>query len=75
MEEINDFLYELKKYAGQTHSLKETYEKLSEAEKRKVMDAAPNSLQSPEEIFQPVFEWLETMYTKVDIKEENEKVY
>jgi hypothetical protein len=74
MEALEDFLYELKKYAGQTHTLKETYEKLNEAEKRKVMDAAPDSLQTPEEVFQPVFTWLESMYKILDI-EEDEKVH
>jgi hypothetical protein len=70
MEELNDFLYELKNYAGQTHALKDKYEKLSEAEKKIVMDAAPDSLKSPDQYFQPVFKWLETMYETIDIREE-----
>ncbi|MFA1818731.1 hypothetical protein ACDX78_00790 [Virgibacillus oceani] len=70
MEELNDFLYELNKYAGQTHILKDKYEKLSEMEKKEVMDAAPDSLKSPDQSYQPVFEWLETMYEKMDIREE-----
>lgn len=72
MEALNDFLYELKKHAGQTHMLKDKYEKLSEAEKVKVMDAAPDSLEAPDEYFQPVFEWLEAMYETMDIREEEE---
>jgi len=73
MEELNDFLYELKKYAGQTHTLKDKYEKLSEMEKKTVMDAAPDDFKSPDQYFQPVFEWLETMYEEMDIKEEEAK--
>jgi hypothetical protein len=73
MEELNDFLYELKKYAGQTHTLKDKYEKLSEMEKKTVMDAAPDNLKSPDQFFQPVFEWLETMYEEMGIREEETK--
>ncbi|WP_164217888.1 hypothetical protein [Virgibacillus sp. YIM 98842] len=73
MEELNDFLYELKKYAGQTHTLKDKYEKLNEAEKKKVMDAAPDNLSAPDQFFQPVFEWLEAMYESMDVREEEMK--
>jgi len=73
MEELNDFLYELKKYAGQTHMLKEKYEKLNEAEKKKVMDAAPDNVRAPDQFFQPVFDWLEAMYESMDINEEETK--
>lgn len=61
MVELNAFMAELRGYAGQTHQLKDHFEKLSASEKKLVMDAAPDSLNSPEEIFHPVFRWLENL--------------
>ncbi|MFS0752005.1 hypothetical protein [Oceanobacillus sp. 1P07AA] len=57
--ELQDFIYELHKYAEQTHVLKDKFEKLSETEKQLVMNAAPDSLKTPNEYFHPVYEWLE----------------
>ncbi|UJL48227.1 hypothetical protein KFZ58_08005 [Virgibacillus sp. NKC19-16] len=67
--ELNAFMSELKGYAGQTHKLKDHYEKLSESEKKLVMDAAPERLDSPEEIFHPVFRWLENLQNELDVKD------
>ncbi|WP_249869934.1 hypothetical protein [Oceanobacillus saliphilus] len=58
---LQDFVYELHRYADQTHVLKDKFEKLSDTEKKLVMDAAPPGLSTPEEYFQPVYQWLETV--------------
>ncbi|WP_010649602.1 hypothetical protein [Oceanobacillus massiliensis] len=63
---LQDFVYELHRYAEQTHVLKDKYEKLSENEKILVMDAAPPSLKTPQEYFQPVYEWLESVNKRMD---------
>lgn len=63
---LQDFIYELHRYADQAHVLKDKYEKLSETEKALVMDAAPPSLRTPEEHFQPVYQWLETINNLVN---------
>ncbi|WP_240510203.1 hypothetical protein [Virgibacillus profundi] len=51
--------------------LKDHFEKLSESEKRLVMDAAPENLKSPKEHFHPVFLWLENLHEKLGIKNED----
>lgn len=66
MQELQDFIYELQRYADQTHVLKDKFEKLSEAEKEMVMNAAPPSLYSPQEYFQPVYQWLEAVHKRMD---------
>ncbi|WP_373895865.1 hypothetical protein ACUL41_11255 [Virgibacillus natechei] len=69
MMELNAFMSELRGYAEQTHKLKDHYEKLSESEKKLVMDTAPDHLDSPEEIFHPVFRWLENLQAELDVKD------
>ncbi|MEC5426034.1 hypothetical protein QGM71_21525 [Virgibacillus sp. C22-A2] len=69
MVELKDFIYELHRYANQTHTLKDKYEKLTESEKDMVMEAAPENLQSPDEVFHPVFQWLETMHNRFSVKD------
>jgi len=44
MQELQDFIYELYRYADQTHVLKDKYKKLSKAEKEMIRNAAPPSL-------------------------------
>ncbi|MBY7143793.1 hypothetical protein KFZ56_12200 [Virgibacillus sp. NKC19-3] len=68
--ELHAFMSELRGYAEQTHELKDHYEKLSETEKKLVMDAAPDHLDSPEEIFHPVFRWLQNLQNELDMKNE-----
>ncbi|CDO02401.1 multi-sensor signal transduction multi-kinase [Oceanobacillus picturae] len=70
MTELKNFLYELHRYADQTHTLKDAYEKLPEAEKQKVMKTAPASVRSPEEFFHPVFSWLESMHSEFEVENE-----
>ncbi|OZU90480.1 hypothetical protein CIL03_04860 [Virgibacillus indicus] len=70
MTELKEFIYELQRYANQTHILRDHYEKLSESEKKLVMEAAPESLKSPREHFQPVFTWLENVHDKLGITHE-----
>ncbi|WP_404459111.1 hypothetical protein [Oceanobacillus kapialis] len=70
MTELKNFMYELHRYADQTHTLKDAYEKLSEEEKHKIMEAAPASVRSPEEFFHPVFSWLESVHSKFEVENE-----
>ncbi|MBR3120025.1 hypothetical protein [Oceanobacillus profundus] len=62
MQELQNFVYELQRYADQTHTLKDAFEKLSETEKELVMNVAPPRLKAPNEYFQPVYEWLEAIH-------------
>ncbi|MFC4024263.1 hypothetical protein ACFOUV_10705 [Oceanobacillus longus] len=63
---LQDFIYELHRYAEQTHVLKDKFEKLSETEKALIMDAAPPGLKTPEEYFEPVYQWLENVNHLMD---------
>ncbi|WP_042223948.1 hypothetical protein [Oceanobacillus manasiensis] len=71
MTELKNFMYELHRYADQTHTLKDAYEKLSQEEKQQVMDTAPSSIRSPEQFFHPVFSWLESMHNEFEVKNED----
>ncbi|WP_244527647.1 hypothetical protein [Virgibacillus chiguensis] len=64
MTEYSDFMYELHKYATQTHALKDKFEKLSAEEKQVVIHAAPEEITNPERIHHPVFQWLENLQNK-----------
>lgn len=59
--EVKDFLYELGKYADQTHILKDAYERLTDSEKALVMENSPNDQRSPIAQDKLAFEWLSTM--------------
>ena len=61
MKELQDFIYELHRYADQTHILKDAYERLNDEAKQKLMALAPDSLRTPSEYFNPVYEWLEAV--------------
>ncbi|MFC2950271.1 hypothetical protein [Virgibacillus sediminis] len=61
MEHLKVFMNELEKFAQQTHSLKDQFEKLSDSEKELVMKAAPHSIKEPQEYYTPVYKWLENL--------------
>lgn len=65
MIELKDFIYELQQYAGQTHILKDHYDKLSANEKKLVMDLAPDEHATPEDLFKLVFRWVEAVQTQL----------
>ncbi|SFB35359.1 hypothetical protein SAMN04488072_11837 [Lentibacillus halodurans] len=65
--EMENFLYELKKQAGQTHVLKDTYESLTPDEQDKVSNLAPSSQPMPPEQHKTIFEWYEQMQKKLGI--------
>ncbi|TQS75720.1 hypothetical protein DX933_05455 [Ornithinibacillus gellani] len=62
MSELNDFLYELNRYAQQAHILKDCYEKLTESEKKLVMDQAPAQQLPPDTFFHQSIDWVEAMH-------------
>jgi len=71
MIELKDFIYELQQYAGQTHVLKDHYDKLSAEEKKLVMDLAPDDHATPEELFKQVFLWVESVQKQLVADDEN----
>ncbi|MBM7598759.1 hypothetical protein JOC34_001116 [Virgibacillus halotolerans] len=70
MTELKDFMYELGRYAEQMHVLKDRYENLTEAEKKLVMEEAPEDLSSPQERFVQVFRWMEELQERLGIENE-----
>ncbi|ASN05924.1 hypothetical protein [Virgibacillus necropolis] len=73
MLELKDFVYELHRYADQTHILKDKYEKLSEAEKAMVVKHAPINQPTPEEHYELVYRWLEKVQSEVGVVEKEER--
>jgi len=71
MIELKDFIYELQQYAGQTHVLKDHYDKLSAEEKKLVMDLAPEDQATPEELFKQVFLWVESVQKQLVADDNN----
>ncbi|QKY68897.1 hypothetical protein [Lentibacillus sp. CBA3610] len=65
--EMENFLYELNKYAGQVHTLKDAYEALSPDEQEKAASLAPSNYPMPFEQYKAIFEWLEQMQTELGI--------
>lgn len=70
MTELKDFMYELGRYAEQMHVLRDRYENLTEAEKKLVMEEAPEDLSSPQERFVQVFRWMEELQERLGIENE-----
>jgi len=58
MSDIQDFIYELNQYTTQAHALRDSYNKLSESEKKLIMDLAPKTIDSPNVKFEQTVEWL-----------------
>lgn len=71
MIELKDFIYELQNFAGQTHVLKDHYDKLSDEEKKLVMDLAPAEHATPEELFKQVFSWVESVQNHLVADDKN----
>ncbi|MFD1017982.1 hypothetical protein [Thalassobacillus hwangdonensis] len=65
MNEMNDFLYHLKKYMEYTTEMRDTYERLSDYEKEVVKKAHPLS-QSPETISKQAYKWHDAIYKATD---------
>lgn len=66
--ELKNFLYELGNYANHTHILKDAYEKLSDSEKALVAENSPNDQVSPIAQDKLAFEWLSTIQTGIEEK-------
>lgn len=63
--EMENFLYELKKQAEQTHILKDAYETLSPTEQETITSIAPSSQPMPFEQYKSIFEWYEQMHKEL----------
>ena len=61
LSQLQDFLYELNRYTTQAHILKDTYDKLSEAEKQRLMNHAPITSDPPDVLFEQTVEWIESL--------------
>ncbi|GGB53375.1 hypothetical protein F3157_20985 [Virgibacillus dakarensis] len=68
--ELKDFLYELGKYADQTHILKDKYEKLADDEKVFVLQHSPDNQLSPIVQDKLAFDWLSTMQQEIGAADE-----
>lgn len=73
MIELDDFVYELERYADQTHNLKDKFEKLPEEQKAVVLKYAPENQPTPEEHYKLVFNWLEKVQAEAGVVEKEEK--
>ncbi|AIF43916.1 hypothetical protein [Virgibacillus sp. SK37] len=67
MVELDDFLYDFHRFANETHNLKDKYEKLPPDVKQKIIDAAPESIKSPNELYHSVFTWLERIDKEMNV--------
>ncbi|MFD1037131.1 hypothetical protein ACFQ3N_01640 [Virgibacillus byunsanensis] len=65
MTELNDFMYELNGFASQSHILKDKYDKLTDSEKKMVMNLADSKQTTPPELFQQVITWMEAMHEQL----------
>lgn len=65
--EMENFLYELKKHAGQIHTLKDVYETLTPDEQEKVSSLAPANQPMPFEQYKAIFDWYEQMHKELGI--------
>lgn len=61
MDELRNFIYELRGFAQQSHDLKDAYDMLTEEQKQMIMDLSPGDRLSPEQLFQEAFQWFETV--------------
>lgn len=73
MIELQDFVYELQRYADQTHVLKDKFEKLPETQKKMVLENAPANQPTPEEHYRLVFSWLEKVQAETGVAEKEER--
>ncbi|MFZ3579673.1 hypothetical protein [Virgibacillus sp. DJP39] len=73
MVELKDFVYELQRYADQTHVLKDKFEKLSEDEKVMVLRNAPENQPTPEEHYKLVFKWLSKVQEAAGVVQKEER--
>ncbi|ALX47319.1 hypothetical protein [Lentibacillus amyloliquefaciens] len=68
--EMENFLYELKKQAMQTHTLKDAYESLTPGEQEKISSLAPSTQAMPTEQAKVLFEWYEKMQDEYGVKDD-----
>lgn len=73
MTELKNFMYDLGTYAEHMHVLKDSFQSLSESEKKLVMEEAPEELGSPEERFVLVYRWIESLQERLGIENEEER--
>ncbi|SFD83987.1 hypothetical protein SAMN05216238_104335 [Lentibacillus persicus] len=67
--EMENFLYELKKQAMQTHTLKDAYETLTPDEQQRISSLAPAGQSMPTEQARTTFEWYNNMQEAHGIKD------
>ncbi|HLR80157.1 MAG TPA: hypothetical protein VK119_06210 [Bacillota bacterium] len=63
--EMEDFLYELKNYAQQTHIFKDAFERLTPEEQDKVSALDPYDQPMPPQQHRQTFGWLEQMQNEL----------
>ncbi|MGP4062227.1 hypothetical protein [Halobacillus litoralis] len=66
--EMEDFLYHLKKYMEYTTEMRAAYEHLSEHGKSLVVEASPTK-QGPETLSQQAYAWHDELYKRTNIND------
>lgn len=65
--ELEDFLYHLKKYMEYTTEMRTAYEHLSDEQQRIIVDASPTK-QGPEVFSKHAYAWHEELFNRVNPK-------
>lgn len=67
--EMQNFVYELKKYAIRTEVLRDTFEQLSHEEKRTITRLVPPGQPLPPELHKLAFTWSEVIENEAGVKD------
>ncbi|MFG6119171.1 hypothetical protein [Thalassobacillus sp. B23F22_16] len=65
MDQMNDFLYQLKRHMQYTSELRDAYEKLPVEQKEIVKNASPRK-ESPEDLSKHAYQWHDNLFKVVD---------
>ena len=65
MNEMEDFLYHLKKYMEYTTEMRSSYEHLSDHQKKIILDAAPEK-QGPEALSKQAYAWHDELFKRLN---------
>ncbi|WP_235062614.1 hypothetical protein [Thalassobacillus devorans] len=65
MDELNDFLYQLKRHMVSTSELRDAYEKLPVHQQEIVRNASPRN-ESPEDLSKHAYQWHDNLFKVVD---------
>ncbi|WP_226578219.1 hypothetical protein [Halobacillus litoralis] len=67
MNEMDDFLYHLKKYMEYTTEMRSSYEHLSDREKNLIVESSPTK-QGPETLSKQAYAWHDELFDRLNKK-------